>query len=362
MTSNWNGSQALEDDHHRTFFAEEADEVAELLTTGPENLEVIYILGMFGLGKTTLAKIAYNHPNVDYEYMIRAFVNVSQDYDGKEILLKILASFSQINEEVTNMGIRGLKKYIRKQLEGKKYMIALDDVWGLEDWDRLKDVFPNNNKRCRVMITTRHVEVAKYANPSNPEYVYTLYYLTLDESRELLRSRVFHKNHCPQKLQEFELEIVETCGGLPLAIEVMASIILNHPESIDWWKDVAKFVKHYIARDMSQTFEVVESMYNLLPNYLKPCFLYLGAFHEDLEIPVWKLVRLWISEGFIQQDGNSNLEDIAEKGKAAMENLFQHIHEYNFRSFLSGDPRLDHHRRLCFHNVNVLVYFQNNFR
>ncbi|CAI9092319.1 OLC1v1027519C1 [Oldenlandia corymbosa var. corymbosa] len=380
----------VEEDHVIGFDGP-AEDVEKLLTQGPEKLEVISIVGMLGLGKTTLAKKVYKDPDVDYEYMIRAFVYVSQDYDKREVLLKILASFTQMTEEVSKMDVEQLEKYLYKQLEGKQYLIVLDDVWDPKDWDRFKDVFPNNNKRCRVLITTRYDRVAEHAN-RNTDSIYRLKFLELGECRELLRWRVFQKNDCAEELQEFEIEIARKCDGLPLAVVVIAGIIVNHRDRVDWWKDVANSVKDYIARDTTQTTKVIELMYNRLPNHLKPCFLYLGVFREDFEIPVWKLVRLWISEGLIQQEGNFNLEDMAEvyleelvyrnlvmvgtrrandriktcrmhdtlrefcKKEAAEENLFQEIRKDNWSTFTSGAPILDQYRRMCINNVNILDY------
>ncbi|CAI9096252.1 OLC1v1032351C1 [Oldenlandia corymbosa var. corymbosa] len=210
------------EEEHVVGFDGAAEAVSKLLTGGPQHFEAISIVGMLGLGKTTLAKKVFKDPNVDYEYMIRAFVYVSKEYEKREVLLKILSSFAHLTDEVNKMSDEQLEKYVYNQLEGKQYLIVLDDIWEKEDWNILKRAFPNNDKRCRVLITTRHVKVAEYANPRG-EY-YKLDFLPFDKSQELLRWKVFENNCCPDELQEYEVKILEKCDGLPLAIVVIAEL------------------------------------------------------------------------------------------------------------------------------------------
>ncbi|XP_027162234.1 putative disease resistance RPP13-like protein 3 isoform X2 [Coffea eugenioides] len=295
-------------------FDDAAKEVIELLTGESDDqsdqLEVISIIGMLGLGKTTLAKKVLNDPKIEYEFYTRAFVNVSQEYERKEMFLKILGQFTQITDQMNKMSDEQLCKELHDQLKTRKYLIVMDDVWTNEAWDQLKGAFPNNNKRSRVLITSRHKPVAVHANQSIDPYF--LRFLYPEESRELLRRKVFGNNCCPSELEAYELRILQKCDGLPLAIVVVAGILVNHRDRTDWWKKVAEDVNDYVARKQEQSYDVIKLSYNHMPYYLKPCFLYLGVFREDFEIPVWKLVRLWIAEGFIPRDGCMSLEDIAE--------------------------------------------------
>ncbi|CAI9096317.1 OLC1v1032422C1 [Oldenlandia corymbosa var. corymbosa] len=381
------------EEEHVVGFDGAIEHVSKLLTKGSEKLEVISIVGMLGLGKTTLAKKVFNHQDVDYEYMIRVFVYVSRQYERREVFLKILGSISKINDELSRMSEDDLETHLRKNLEGKQYLIVLDDVWEQKDWDRLRDAFPINNKRCRVLITTRHEKVADHAKNSDTPF-YKLDFLPLDKSRELLRWKVFRDNTFRDEFDKYEEQIAKKCDGLPLAIVVIAGFIVNHPTRIEWWKKVAESVNDYIARDQGQTAKVIDLMYTHLPNHLKRCFLYLGVFPEDFEIPVWKLVRLWIAEGFIPQDGSVSLEDMAEeyldeliyrnlvivaqrrsddkiktclihdtlhdfcKKEADKENLFQEIKKTNISSLLVN-PILDQRRRLCLNNVDVLTFLSS---
>lgn len=287
-----------------------ADDIIALLTGGPDNLEILSIVGMMGMGKTTLARKVFKDPNVQQHFKIRASVSVSLKYDRREVLLRLLSSFTLINQEMPFMTEAHLVAYIADLLEGKQYLILLDDVWEPKDWDKLKYCFPTNNKRCRVLITTRNTIVAEHASNRRPEYcLYRLDFLPLEECRKLLRLRVFQADLCPDDLATYEVQIARKCDGLPLAIVAIAGVLVKHKERVAWWKEVADSVENYISRDFEQTGRVVALMYKNLPNYLKPCFLYVGVFPWEFDIPVWKLVRMWVAEGLVHQQGNSSVED-----------------------------------------------------
>ncbi|CDP16255.1 unnamed protein product [Coffea canephora] len=363
--------------------------VMELLKAGSEDLEVISIVGMHGLGKTTLAKKVLHDPKIEYDFFARAFIYVSQQFERAEVFLNILGSIGQLTEEAKNMPEEKLAEHVREQLKTRMYLIVMDDVWKIEDWDKLKVAFPNNKKRSRVLITTRNTSVAIYANPAVEPY--HLDFLTFDASRELLRRKVFGENKCPEEVEQYELHIVKKCDGLPLSIVVIAGILIKHRQIVRWWSRVADSVNDYISRDEKHIKDVIILSYNHLPYHLKPCFLYLGVFREDFEIPVWKLLRLWIAEGFVPQQRDLNLEDIAEeyleelvdrnlvmvgqrrsngqiktchvhdtlldfcKEEGKEENIFQEIKKDNLEIFFSKNPTLDDYRRLCI-NANVMDY------
>ncbi|KAL3510826.1 hypothetical protein ACH5RR_030227, partial [Cinchona calisaya] len=371
-------------------FDDAAKEVIELLTGESDNqsdqLEVISIIGMLGLGKTTLAKKVLNDPKIEYEFYTRAFVNVSQEYERKEVFLKILSEFTQVTDQMNKMTDEQLAKELNDQLKSRKYLIVMDDVWTNDAWDQLKVAFPNNNKCSRVLITSRNKPVAVHANQKIEPYF--LRFLYPAESEELLRRKVFGNNCCPPQLEEYEVRILQKCDGLPLAIVVIAGILVNHRDRTDWWKRVAEDVNDYVAKNQEQSYDVIKLSYNHMPYHLKPCFLYLGVFREDFEIPIWKLVRLWIAEGFILRDGGMSLEDIAEdyveelvdrnlvmvghrrstgqiktcrihdtlrdfcKKEAMKENIFQEIKRFDQVASLSADLSSDNFRRLC---VNAYV-------
>ena len=97
------------------------------------------------------------------------------------------------------------------------------------------------------------------------------------------------------------MEMIEYCGHLPLAITVLGGLLATK-QTQEGWDDVHKHVKSYLHEEQNlRVNKVLALSYNDLPSYLKPCFLYLGHFPEDFEIPTKELIRMWMGEGFISQ-------------------------------------------------------------
>ncbi|KAL3507362.1 hypothetical protein ACH5RR_032744 [Cinchona calisaya] len=275
-----------------------------------KQLEVASIVGMLGLGKTTLAKKVLADSRIDYHFFTRIFVAVSDEYKKKEVLLSIASHFDKkIRDQNKSEG--ELVEIVRDNLKNK-YLIVLDDVWTKEAWEDLQGAFPDNSKGSRVLITTRQSFVANFARTNIDPYY--LRFMTHEESRELLRIKVFGENNCPTDLQESETGLLAKCGGLPLAIVVTAGILRNDRQNIQWWQDVLRLgADNLVVKDHKKTEKLIRLSYDNLPSQLKPCFLYLGVFPEDMEIPVSKLLWLWVAEGFIQPKANNiSLEKIAQ--------------------------------------------------
>ncbi|XP_016495473.1 putative late blight resistance protein homolog R1A-3 [Nicotiana tabacum] len=291
-------------------FDEEVKTVIDRLIGGSDHLEVVPIVGMPGLGKTTLAYKIYKDPKVECEFFPCIWVNVSQLYKRREIFLNIISKFTRNSKQYYDVPEDDLADEARELLgKGGKYLIVLDDVWTMEAWDRIKIAFPDNGKCSRVLMTTTHRNVARYCN-DKPHYVK---FLTKNESWELLEKKVFYKEKCPRELELPGKSIAENCRGLPLAIVVIAGALMGKGKTTREWKLVADSVgEHLINRDPENCKKLVQMSYDCLPYDLKMCFLYCGTFPGGSEISARKLISLWIAEGFIHYNRPLTLEDVAE--------------------------------------------------
>lgn len=304
--------QSTPEAEHRST-KEQSKSEAEQRSDENNPLEIVSIHGMLGLGKTTLARKVLNDPQVEYHFFTRIFVSVSKDYSKKEVLLCILSDFIKDIRD-RNMSEPQLVAEVREALK-HKYLIVMDDVWDTKAWEDLKDAFPDNKRGSRVLITTRHKPVATYAATNNDPYL--LRFMTLEEAEELLRTKVFDVNECPEKLRSAESRILRKCGKLPLAIVVTAGILRNDPKNEKWWETVAQKSLSMDELDSDSQKQLVDDLirrsYDHLRHVYKSCFLYLGVFPEDLEIQVSKLLQLWIAEGFIPQIEKESMEETAER-------------------------------------------------
>ncbi|KAH6795178.1 hypothetical protein C2S52_005655 [Perilla frutescens var. hirtella] len=298
-------------------FADQEATLLKYLKEETNELDVISIVGMPGLGKTTLAWKIYRDPNTEYEFPTKIWVYVSQEFNLKDVFLAILKKFTQT--DMSSRNVQELAREVRSRLEKGRFLLFMDDVWTVEDWRQIEDALPKTNKSGKVLITSRHEKVAERANPKRDPH--QLRFLTFDESWELLQLEVFGKNNgCPPEVEGLGKQIANQCRGVPLAVVVIGGILVEKRVDRVFWEKVSESVNTYIVQDDKQkrTESIILLSYNKLPHDLRDCFLYLGMFAEDSEIPAWKLTRLWIAEGFIKQNRNHGIRSLEE---AAEDNL-----------------------------------------
>ncbi|QHO09963.1 uncharacterized protein DS421_14g485660 [Arachis hypogaea] len=291
------------------------NDVTKQLKENDSRVDVISIIGMGGLGKTTLAKKIYNNNEVKKLFSCCVWVTVSKDYKAKELLQSLLKgcglSKSIKGEDISEDDQRSK---VQKFLENKKYLIVLDDLWEPEVWDEVDCLFPENNNGSAILITSRNDGVANYTGSKScyPPL------LDKDESWKLFCMKVFKRRECPSVLEHMGRLMVEKCGGLPLAIVTLAGVVAKKRRLTAEWMRIMGNVLWYIDKDDGRVTNVLKLSYDSLPKRLKSCFLFLGVYPEDYEIPVKRLKQLWIAEGLIQppkigiSDG-LEVEDIAEE-------------------------------------------------
>ncbi|RCV37916.1 hypothetical protein SETIT_8G101700v2 [Setaria italica] len=273
---------------------------------------VVSIVGIGGLGKTTLANSVYQRLKGGFQ--CHAFVSVSLKPDIKKIFSSILRQVS--NKEYQNAEAWNhteLIDEIRSILERKRYFIVIDDLWEENAWKNIKCALVDNNFGSRIIVTTRNINVANF---TSKDEVYELDTLSEEDSGRLLCKRVFNEEDgIYSELEEVTKKILKKCGGIPLAIITIASMLASIPNT-------TKYEWYRVCNSMGSGFEKYKTLDNMrnilhlsysdLPSYLKPCLLYVSMFPEDYEIPRRHLVRLWVAEGFVAENQGSNSYDIGE--------------------------------------------------
>ncbi|KAM3357281.1 hypothetical protein P3S68_023995 [Capsicum galapagoense] len=166
-------------------------------------------------------------------------------------------------------------------------------------------------RACRIVITTRLEKVGTHVmNHSDP---YFLPFLTPEESCQLLEKKVFPQEGFPPELEDVSLAVAKRCKGLPLVVVLVAGIIKKKKMKESWWHEVKKSLLSYVGESEGYGLSTMKLSDDNLPDYLRPCLLYMGMFPEDARIPVSKLISLWIEEGFVQnREAGRSLEEAAE--------------------------------------------------
>nr|XP_043639345.1 putative late blight resistance protein homolog R1C-3 [Erigeron canadensis] len=210
-----------------------------------KQLQVISIVGMAGLGKTTLAKTIYNDTSVWDFYDIQAWTSVSQVYQIKDLLLSLLSSLiSELTDEIYKLSDTQLGELLYRKLKDRQYLVVFDDICDSNAWNDLKMYFPDDNIGSRVVFTSRDIDISAHIQAAGSTHV--LHYLDEFESWDLFLQKTFQNGRCPSSLEDFGRLITRKCDGLPLAI-VMASRLLKYNQTNEWWRQVAETLSLFIG-------------------------------------------------------------------------------------------------------------------
>uniref|UniRef100_K7LC39 Disease resistance protein n=1 Tax=Glycine max TaxID=3847 RepID=K7LC39_SOYBN len=244
---------------------------------------VVAICGMGGLGKTTLAKV-YHSLDVKSNFESLAWAYISQHCQARDvqegILFQLISPSLEQRQEIVNMRDEELARMLYQVQEEKSCLVVLDDIWSVDTWKKLSPAFPNGRSPSvvgsKIVLTTR---------------------ITISSCSKI---RPFRK---------LMIQAIIVLGGL-----------LASKSTFYEWDTEYKNINSYLRREGQEQClgEVLALSYYELPYQLKPCFLHLAHFPENLEIPTKKLIRIWVAEGIIsldhnQGEGEEALEDVAQR-------------------------------------------------
>ncbi|XP_051123384.1 putative late blight resistance protein homolog R1A-4 [Andrographis paniculata] len=289
---------------------EHVDKIRDKLIRGSFDLQILPIVGMGGIGKTTLAKSVFDDSFVVNHFDLRIWLSISQQYSVEQILKVGLDE--KVGENRTRESLDELGTRFYKKLFGRRYLIVMDDMWTTEAWDDLRRYCPNNKDGSRILLTTRLSDMAASLRSYDP---YHLIFLDQNESWSLFCQNAFSLRGCPYgHLEKFAKDIAKSCRGLPLEIVVVGRLLANSDMTLKHWENVARNISSLVdLGDDDHCMSILSLSYENLPIDLKLCFLYMRVFPEDRMIFVSELIHLWIVEGFIKPVHGRNLEDIGSE-------------------------------------------------
>ena len=275
-----------------------------------ENVSFISIVGIGGLGKTTLAQYVYNDEKVKTYFELKMWVCVSDTFDVKIIVERIIASATGTKPK--NLEMERLQNELRNTFNQKKYLLVLDDVWteNDEDWCNLKTLLLSGARGSKVVITTRSKLVAKITST----ITYVLRGLPNDKSWFLLKQMAFddRQDTIDPDLEAIGMDIVEYCQGLPLSIKMIGRVLYFKTTKVEWL-DIKNELGN-VTQLKDGPLPILKLSYNHLLPHLKCCFAYCSLFPKDYLIDKLTLIQLWIAQGFIQSPNeNLLLEDVANE-------------------------------------------------
>ncbi|KAJ0478824.1 putative P-loop containing nucleoside triphosphate hydrolase, leucine-rich repeat domain superfamily [Helianthus annuus] len=263
-----------------------------------QNFIIVPIVGMGGVEKTTLARILYNDTRVKGQFELMAWVCVSDEFDIFKISQTIYQSVAKESKQFTDTN--QLQIALKEKLEGKRFLVVLDDVWNenYDDWENLVRPFHSGATGSRVIMTTRQQQLLKKIGFNHLDH---LEHLSHDDALSLLALHALDvDNFDSHAILKPQAEgIVKKCGCLPLAIKAIGRLLRTKTDGEEW-----NDVLNSEIWDLETANEIVPALrlsYHDLSADLKRLFAYCSLFPKDFLFEKEELVLLWVAEGYLNE-------------------------------------------------------------
>lgn len=274
------------------------------------SVSVLPILGFGGLGKSTLAQIIYNDTRVTEHFDVKMWVFVSQNFNDIKLTNAVIEAVTKSKSDLTNLNM--LQETLAEKLKGKKFFLVLDDVWNENRaiWEKACLPLKAGRSGSKVLVTTRNQRVAEITGTKPP---YQLRRLSENDCWTLFCRAAFAEDEfADEKLKAIGKEIVAKLGGVPLAAKTVGSMLYAKYNEDDWNKVLTS---EYWELPMNEN-DIIPPLklsYQTLPSHLKQCFSYCSIFQKGYAFDKDKLIKIWMAQGFLQQQGEKQMEDVGSE-------------------------------------------------
>ena len=294
---------------------------------------VISLVGMGGIGKTSLAQLAYNHPDVQAHFQQRMWVCVSDPFDQCKVAKAIIKEVDRPRGD--GFELQTLLCEIQDLIKEKKYFLVLDDVWteDSQKWEPFKLALENGVHGSRILVTTRKHRASEVMGSVLP---INLEVLSDEDCWSIFNKIAFSNEEQLKCLEDLGRKLASKCKGLPLVAKTLGSLMQNKRSRDQWNKILDSHMWELEDIEKGLMAPLLLSYYEL-SSAMRRCFSYCAVFAKDYCFSRDQLVFHWIAQGYIESKANMELEDIAEEyfEKLAMRSFFQ-----DFRHEIGNDDKI----------------------
>ncbi|XP_057740678.1 putative disease resistance protein At3g14460 [Arachis stenosperma] len=283
-----------------TVYGRDGDQKALINMLNDNNhhsLSVISIVGMGGVGKTTLAQCLYNNKDLMDGVDLKAWICVSENFDVVETTKNVIKGISSGVCSLDSFDL--LQQDLKEKLSDNKFFIVLDDVWSedADKWNSFIVPFQHGRKGSTILLTTRKENVG----PTVQNYSsYSLKGLSNYFCWSIFAGNAsFPESNGSSELEGIGRKIVKRCDGLPLAAETLGRLLHLERHVDEWNKILSSDIWEFPMTD-SKIVPALLISYNHLPAHLKRCFVYCSLYPKDYKLDKDELILLWMAEDLLQ--------------------------------------------------------------
>ncbi|XP_044408850.1 disease resistance protein RGA2-like [Triticum aestivum] len=277
---------------------------------GNTNIMVVAVVGVGGIGKTTLAQKVFNDEALNAEFEKTIWLSINKDFNKVELLKTIITQAGGVHGGDQALAV--LQPILATTLKGKKLFLVLDDVWNHEAWDDvLKTPLANVvAPGSRVLVTTRDETIARRMKAVTPHH----HVDKLDEEdawsllkKQLISTEIDDRDI--DMLKDIGVQILAKCDGLPLAVKVMGGLLCQKDKKHHEWEKVLADSIWSISGLPEELNHAVYLSYEDLSSCAKQCFLHYSLLPKTASFVKSEIIAMWISEGFLHETSN-DLEEL----------------------------------------------------
>ncbi|KAM3310112.1 hypothetical protein ACQJBY_031040 [Aegilops geniculata] len=268
-------------------------------------LIVVAIVGIGGIGKTTLGKKVFNDEPIKGKFTKKIWLSITQDFTDVELLsTAITAIGGDLPRGGGTQDKALLVDALKNAIKDKKFFLVLDDMWDVDAWNKhLMTPFSYGGPGSRVLITTRHDTVARSMKAFHPYH--HVEKLAPQDAWSLLKKQVLTSEENEPEvdmLEDIGLQIIAKCDGLPLAVKVMGGLLCKKEKTRRDWQDVLNDDMWSVSQMSKELNYAIYLSYQDLSPYLKQCFLHFSLKPKKTVITDTEMVSMWVGEGLVEGD------------------------------------------------------------